>query len=146
MPPYYGKLYWVETYQTYLQFLSLQKHTSPVETLGCVFMSRGNCSLRSILCWIGSPLPVPIHKTLLKETLNQISPGRTSHSIPLVSLNSIVLKLERLPDFFMFQSTSIFPSVRTNKRKQYHCLHKVLNNKTGLLFFLIKFNWCEGMW
>ena len=39
------------------------------------------------------------------------------------------------PNFFMFKSTSILPSVQTNERKQFHCLNIVLNNITGLLFF-----------
>ena len=59
-----------------------------------------------------------------QTNIKQISPGRTSHNIPLVSLKSIALKLERLPNFFMFQSTSILPSVRTNERKQFHCLNQ----------------------
>ena len=62
------------------------------------------------------------HKQNSAQTnIKQISPGRTSHSIPLVSLKSIGLKLERCPNFFMFQSTYILPSVRTNERKQFHC-------------------------
>ena len=67
-----------------------------------------------------------------QTNIKQIVPRRTSHSIPLVSLTSIVLKLERWPYFFMFQSASILPSVRTNGRKQFHFLNIVLNNKTGL--------------
>ena len=57
-----------------------------------------------------------------QTNIKKNSPGRTSHNIPLVSLKSIVLKLERSPNFFMFQSTSILLSVRTNERKQFHCL------------------------
>ena len=110
---------------------STKTHISSWNTWLCLYVKR---ELLFKVNYVLNRFPIACTHTqnIAQRNIKQISPGRTSHSIPLVSLKSIVLKLERLPDFFMFQSTSIFPSVRTNERKQYHCLHKVLNNKTGL--------------
>ena len=124
MPPYYGKLYCAKIPNLLTIPFSTKRHISSRNTWLCLYVTR---KLLFKVNYVLNRFLITFTHTqnIAQRSIKQMSSGRTTHSISLVSLKSIVLKLERLPNFFMFQSTSIFPSVRTNERRQYHCLHSL---------------------
>ena len=86
------------------------------------------------------------------EDIKQTTPGSTDHNIHYwsggggggrgVFFAGIELYLDKLVQVFLsLNPRASVPSVATDDRKQFQCLHIVWNNKTEQLS--LEFDWCE---